>query len=92
MTGPDKPCQRTGLIHYDVLNEMVLYYPGAAQAAAFNESATAIWALCDGTHTVDDICAELAQLTSLPTTQLRSDVLNALEQLRALDLLASDSA
>jgi hypothetical protein len=92
MTSPDKPCHRTGLIHYDVLNEMVVYYPGGSQAASLNESAKAIWALCDGTRTVDDICAELAQLTTLSATQLQSDVQNALERFHALDLLASDTA
>jgi len=91
MTRPDKPCHRPGLIHYDVLDEMVVYYPGGAQAASFNDSARAIWALCDGTRTVDDICAELALEANLSPAQLHSDVQNALERFRALDLLASDS-
>ena len=92
MASPDKPCHRPGLIHYDVLDEMVVYYPGGAQAASLNDSARAIWALCDGTRTVDDICADLAQEANLSPTQLRGDVKNALERFRALDLLAADSA
>lgn len=92
MPSPDKPCHRPGLIHYEVLDEMVVYYPGGLQAASLNDSARAIWALCDGTRTADDICAELAQLTNLSSAQLHSDVQNALERFRALDLLASDSA
>jgi hypothetical protein len=85
-----RPCQRPGVVHYDAAGEIVVYSPATSQAASLNESARAIWELCDGTRTIDDICTELAQWTKLPAIQLRDDVLNAVDQLCALDLLTSD--
>jgi Coenzyme PQQ synthesis protein D (PqqD) len=85
-----KPYRRPGVIHYEAADEIVVYCPATSQAASLNESARAIWELCDGTRTIDDICTELAQWTTLPATQLRDDVLNAIDRLCALDLLTSD--
>jgi hypothetical protein len=78
-------------VHYEAADEIVVYSPATSQAASLNESARAIWELCDGTRSIDDICTELAQWTRLPAAQLRDDVRNAVDRLRALDLLINDS-
>lgn len=66
---------------------MILYCPGTSDAVSLNEAARAIWNLCDGMRTVDDICVELAQRTGLSPEQLLDDVRSAIDRLHSLDLL-----
>jgi hypothetical protein len=89
ITDLDKPSHRPGVIVSDVLNEMVVYNADTSQAVSLNESARAIWKLCGGTRTIDDICAELANCTGLSPAQLHDDVRNAIERLHDLNLLTS---
>jgi hypothetical protein len=83
----DKPRHQANVFGCEVLNEMVLYCPGTSDAVSLNESARAIWELCDGTRTVDDICAELADWTGSSPMQLRDDVWRAIDRLQELNLL-----
>jgi hypothetical protein len=75
------------IVHYEVFDELVVYRPGASQAASLNESARAIWHLCDGERTVEDICVELAQMLALRPDDLRSDVCRGINRLHELGLL-----
>jgi hypothetical protein len=76
----------------EVLDEMVIYCPATSQALSLNESARAIWELCDGTRSVDQICAELAQAVGGEPADLRSDVDAAIIRLRDLGVLLPASA
>ena len=87
-----RPSQRPGSVHYDVFNERLVYCPDTQQAASLNESARAIWELCDGSRTIHDICAELASQTGLTTEQLWDDVRNAIDRLHDLGLLTRGPA
>jgi hypothetical protein len=71
-----------------VLDELVVYCPEARQAVSLNPSARAIWELCDGSRTVDDICGKLNELTRAPLDLLRADVQAAIDRLESLGLLA----
>lgn len=86
----NKPTQKSGTVHYDVLNEMVVYSPDTMQAASLNESARAIWELCDGTRTVEEICRELASQIGMTVDQLSDDVKNVVDRLYELDLLSRE--
>ena len=86
------PSHKPGVLHYDVLDEMVVYCPDSMQAASLNESARAIWELCDGTRTIEDICTELASQVGLPKEQLQDDVNSVIDRLRQLDFLRDNAA
>ena len=88
---PIRPSQRPGTICHDVLDERVLYCPDIQQVVSLNESARAIWELCDGSRTMDDICAELTSETGLTVEQLWDDVRNAIDRLHDLKLLTRGS-
>ena len=85
-----KPVRSPAAIYSDVLDEMVVYCPGTSQALSLNESARAIWELCDGTRTIDDICVELANATGLMPAQLREEVGGAVDRLYGLGVLSRD--
>ena len=85
-----KPCQRPGIIHHDVLDEVVVYCSDTQLAVSLNESASVIWDLCDGSRTIEEICAELSSQAGLNAAQLRDDVRNAVDRLYELDLLTRE--
>ena len=84
---PDKPRQSPGVVSSEILDEIVIYSPGTSQAVSLNASARAIWELCDGTRTVDDICTELSGAAELPPDELHDDVSGAVIRFRELGLI-----
>ena len=85
-----RPIHAPDIIYYEIFDELVVYRPGASQAASLNASARAIWHLCDGQRTVEDICVELAQILTLRTADLHSDVRSGINTLYELGLLSSN--
>lgn len=52
-----------------------------------NTSARAIWELCDGTRTIEDICSELSDAAGVAPEELHDDVERAIERFDTLGLL-----
>jgi len=52
---------------------LLLYEKSNGIALPVNESGAAIWQLCDGTHTVDEIVEALALLYDAPRSQIERD-------------------
>jgi len=92
MTAQTKPVREPGVLHYQLFDELVLYRASTSQAASLNESARAIWELCDGTRTIEDICLELANPLGLQPDLLRGDVCNGVSRLRELGFLSRDDS
>jgi hypothetical protein len=82
-----KPRHVDGVVTSEVLDELVAYSPATSQAVSLNVSARAIFELCNGTRTVDDISNELSGSAGMPPEALRDDVQAAIEQMRDLGLL-----
>ena len=85
-----RPRQVAGIVTSEVLDELVAYSPATSQAVSLNPSARAIWELCDGTRTVDEICAELAEAAGASVEVLRADVTSTLDRFRELGLVRHD--
>ena len=86
-----RPHQSPDIVCSEVLDELVAYAPATSQAVSLNVSARAIWELCDGTRTLDDICNELSASAGMPPEALRADVQAAIEQMRDLGLLVASN-
>src|SRR5689334_24302981 len=87
MSDPSKPLRRADVVHSVVLDEMVLYCQATSQAVSLNHSARAIWELCDGEHSSDEICHDLSRWTGIPAAELSEDVKSTLSQFEALHLV-----
>jgi hypothetical protein len=87
-----KPRHVDGVVASEVLDELVAYSPASSQAVSLNASARAIWELCDGSRTVDDICDELSELAGMPPEGLRRDVQVAVDQMCELGLLTANDS
>jgi PqqD family protein of HPr-rel-A system len=85
-----RPRRAPDIVTSEVLDELVAYAPASSQAVSLNASARAIWELCDGTRTVDEICAELSEEAGVTAEALRGDVTDALARFRELGLVVGD--
>ena len=67
--------------------ESLLYSAMRDEASALNRTATEIWALCDGTRTIEAIARALGQRYGVDETYLLADVMAAVTTLRARELV-----
>lgn len=82
-----RPRRASNVREYPLGDELLVYAPEGARAHALNVSARAIWMLCDGTRSTEDIVATLAGELECPPETIASDVTAALERLLALGLV-----
>lgn len=66
---------------------IVLSSADGSVAASVNESAAAVFELCDGATTVDEMVGAICEVSSIPRDRAREDVLGALGQLARLKLV-----
>jgi PqqD family protein of HPr-rel-A system len=85
-----RPRRAADVVTSEVLDELVAYAPASSQAVSLNASARAIWELCDGTRTLDEICSELAEEAGVAPEALRGDVTGAIDRFRELGLVVGD--
>jgi hypothetical protein len=85
------PRRKANVKEFVVTDEKLLYRPGDDLGLTLNQSARAIWDLCDGRRTVDDIVRELGQqmgCTEAPMLcEIQADVMSLITRLRDLGLL-----
>lgn len=57
------------------------------RSLGLNETALAIWDLCDGSTTVDEMVDSVVELTGVDPGQVSRDVVGVIEEFRALGLV-----
>jgi PqqD family protein of HPr-rel-A system len=63
-------------------------YDASTSAVHFlNDSARAIWELCDGKTTIEEMALAISSLTGITTAEARSDVAKTVDRLRCLGLV-----
>ena len=67
--------------------ECLLYNSSRDEASALNQTATEVWALCDGTLTLHGIAGVLGERYGVNGAMLLDDVAQALAALRARGLI-----
>jgi hypothetical protein len=76
----------------NVLDELLLYSSAQELGVALNNSARAVWHLCDGEHTIDEIVNELGKRVGCSERAvlytLHGDVVNIIIQLHELGFMA----
>ena len=68
--------------------EALLFHPATAQIAHLNRSAALVWQLCDGRHTVGEICTLLGTAYPDAAGSIPEDVRQTLVRLLAIGALA----
>lgn len=82
-----KPARLSGAEEYPLGDELLVCLPRSETAYALNPSAAAIWQLCDGTRTVEEITEELGQCVGRSQAALLPDVIHGVRRLCELGLL-----
>lgn len=85
------PRQRRGHHIEDVDGESVLYGRTSAKAFFLNDTASAVWHLCDGTRSVQGIIDVLADAYPDSASDIAADVAAAIDQLAMEGLLAVEA-
>ncbi len=81
------PQRRGELIQSASSEGWTVYVPETDSLHVLNDSARAIWELCDGNTNASEMADAISELTGLSTEHAERDVSSTLEQLRQLDLI-----
>lgn len=76
------PKRREGLIERELPEELILYDPETDRAFLLNRTSAAIWDLCDGQHSAEQIAREIAEHLSAPLTKVVEDVQQTIARLQ----------
>jgi hypothetical protein len=81
------PVRRSGLQVEHGRESHVLHDQAGSLALALNESALALWELCDGHTTEEEMVAAVSEACNIPSTRAAQDVSEALERFTSLGLV-----
>jgi hypothetical protein len=81
------PCRRDDVRLHDRETRSFLVDPDGEVAHELNPTARAVWELCDGTTTVDELVDAITQLFSVDRDVAVADVLDIVGQLEEADLV-----
>lgn len=84
-----KPRVRDDLVLAELDGELVVYDPVSDHLHHFNREASLVFALLDGTATVQQTALDLADVFGLPAVNLQAQVSAACEQFRDAHLLSN---
>lgn len=62
------------IVETEIEGEISLYHPGTDQVMVLNETASDIWLLSDGEHTLPEIVDLLARAYQVESNDIREDV------------------
>jgi hypothetical protein len=83
----DRPRRLDDVLECRVQDELLVYEPAREIAVSLNASARAVWELCQGRLSVDEIARALGSRYGVATHLLRPDVDAAIGRLRDVGLL-----
>jgi PqqD family protein of HPr-rel-A system len=83
----DKPT-RHGKLTGRTRDGWAVYHPETDEVHMLNESAKAIWELCDGSTTTSEMASAISEVTGIGLDQAVADVDEAVTSLAALGLVS----
>jgi len=84
-----RPITKPGLEKSEMGDETLLYNSENDKVSMLNKTAAAVWELCDGRHTIEEIAAEITQRLDPPEGRdVKSDVEAAIEKFREDGILS----
>ena len=76
-----KPMAVPGVLEYEVEDDLVLYRPSTDDVEVLNGTAAAVWWLCDGTRTGQEIVEAIAHLYGQSVEQVRIEIFSIVERM-----------
>lgn len=84
------PTRRGELVQSETSEGWTIYEPDSDSLHVLNDSARAIWELCDGTTSSKEMAEAISLLTGIDVGQANADVEAALTNLSSIGLVAMD--
>jgi hypothetical protein len=81
------PARKPGVWLRQAEDENVVYDPEASAVHLLNVTATAIWVLCDGVTSPDEMVDAICELSGLPREVVEEDVRRIILQFEEADIL-----
>ncbi len=81
------PLRRSPVEFRDDGHQALLVVPGETVTYALNPTARAVWELCDGTTTLDELVDAICEVFDVPRDAADADVTDVLDRLAAADLV-----
>lgn len=88
MTAPELPTRTGNLMQSPGSDGWTIYEPESDSLHVLNDSAKAIWELCDGETHPTEMAAAIAELTGLDEVEAERDVRATLANLRSINLVS----
>jgi hypothetical protein len=85
----EHPCRRPDIETESLDDQVVLIDPTSGEYHLLNRTGFAIWQLCDGTHSVDDLVEIIAEHYAIGYERAVDDVTALIERLKEADLLGT---
>lgn len=82
-----KPKRKENLVLEEIDEELLVADFSDAQLHVLNPTAAAIWEMCDGEHTIEQIADSLAEYFHLPAEEVRRDVAKVLAEFQEKGLV-----
>ena len=82
-----KPQRHPDVLERELPDELILYHPGTDDAILLNRVSAAIWDLCDGTQSLDDIANQVADAFGAAHEEVLGDVKETVTQYLQAGLL-----
>ena len=82
------PCQQPGIRVERRTKRALIFDAEQTKVLSLNESASAVWELCDGRTTIDEMVMAICQVTSVRPDQAREDVEMTLAKLERAGFVA----
>lgn len=86
VVGPPAP----HLLETEIEDEISVYDPQNEQVTVLNGTASDIWRLADGSHTLDQIVDLLASAYQVPRSRIANEVEQTVQQLMSASLLSKE--
>ncbi|MEO1397376.1 MAG: PqqD family protein [Pseudomonadota bacterium] len=80
VTVASRPQRRDGVMEGRVLDQLLLEIPDESKSVWINGSGMAVWELCDGSRTIEEICQTLSEMFEADVDVIAPDVTAILSQ------------
>lgn len=83
--------RREGVVWQPTADGGVVYHEGKGRICILNETATLVWKLCDGYHTVEEMVRAMAAQFAIDEVTARWDVTRCLDLLWRVEVVALET-
>jgi hypothetical protein len=81
------PRRAPGLVHCELPEDLLLHAPGSSTVQSLNQTARAVWELCDGQRSVEAIALDLGGRFQAPPDAILAAIEDVVQRLAELGLL-----